>query len=128
MTEAKPGRLTAPQTLAEWNERGRDYLPGHLGIEVVSVEPDAVVMRMAVTEPEPGRVLAETDLESGLVTRFVVEPAGADRAKVTIATTWRPKPGLLGELERRVTSAVMSRIYVRELAKLDAVLARDRAA
>jgi uncharacterized protein (TIGR00369 family) len=51
MTEAKPGRLTAPQTLAEWNERGRDYLPGHLGIEVVSVEPDAVVMRMAVTQP-----------------------------------------------------------------------------
>lgn len=85
-------------------------------------------MRMAVTEPVPGRVLAETDVDTGLVTRFTVEPAGPGHSKVTIATEWRPKPGVLGELERRVSSAVMSRIYVRELAKLDAVVARDRAA
>lgn len=51
MAEKQAGRLSVPQTLTEWQQRGRDYLPGHLGIEVVSVEPDEVVMRMAVTQP-----------------------------------------------------------------------------
>ena len=41
-------RLTIPQTLAEWNERGRQYLPGHLGIEFLLVEPDEVRARMTV--------------------------------------------------------------------------------
>jgi hypothetical protein len=40
-------RLTIPQTLAEWNERGREYLPGHLGIEFLLVEPDEVRARMS---------------------------------------------------------------------------------
>jgi uncharacterized protein (TIGR00369 family) len=40
--------MTIPQTVAEWNERGRDNLPGHLGIEIVAVEPDAVRARMPV--------------------------------------------------------------------------------
>ncbi len=41
-------RLTIPQTFAEWNERGREYLPGHLGIEILAVEPDEVRARMHV--------------------------------------------------------------------------------
>ena len=41
-------RLTIPKTLAEWNERGRDGLPGHLGIEFLAVEPDEVRARMQV--------------------------------------------------------------------------------
>ena len=41
-------RLTRPQSLAEWNERGQDYLPGHLGIECLAVEPDEVRLRMRV--------------------------------------------------------------------------------
>jgi uncharacterized protein (TIGR00369 family) len=28
-------RLRIPQTVAEWNERGSDNLPGHLGIEIL---------------------------------------------------------------------------------------------
>jgi len=42
-------RMTMPHTLAEWNERGRDNLPGHLGIEIVAVEADAVRARMPVS-------------------------------------------------------------------------------
>ena len=42
------GKLTIPQTVAEWNERGRDYLPGHLGMEFLAVEPDEVRARMQV--------------------------------------------------------------------------------
>ena len=41
-------RLEIPQTVAEWNELGRDYLPGHLGIEFLAVEPDEVRARMRV--------------------------------------------------------------------------------
>jgi 1,4-dihydroxy-2-naphthoyl-CoA hydrolase len=39
-------RLSIPQTVAEWNERGSDNLPGHLGIEIVAVEADEVRARL----------------------------------------------------------------------------------
>jgi len=41
-------RLAIPQTVAEWNERGREYLSGHLGMVIISVEPDEVRARMRV--------------------------------------------------------------------------------
>jgi uncharacterized protein (TIGR00369 family) len=41
-------RLTIPQSLAEWNERGKDYLPGLLGMECLAVDPDEVRVRMRV--------------------------------------------------------------------------------
>ena len=52
--------------------------------------------RARVTEPEPGRVITETDLENGLATSFTVTPNG-DAADVTI---WRT---------RRLTSHLFSR-------------------
>jgi len=45
-------RLTRPQSLAEWNERGQDYLPGHLGIECLAVEPDEVDVTTAEERSE----------------------------------------------------------------------------
>jgi len=41
-------RLAIPQTVAEWNERGREYLTGHLGMVILSVEPEEVRARMRV--------------------------------------------------------------------------------
>ena len=41
-------KLTIPQNLAEWNARGREYLPGHLGIEILAVAPDELRARMRV--------------------------------------------------------------------------------
>lgn len=41
-------RLKLPQAIAEWNESGKDFLPGYLGMEFVAVEPDEVVARMRV--------------------------------------------------------------------------------
>jgi uncharacterized protein (TIGR00369 family) len=35
--------IAVPKTLAEWNEAGGDYLPGHLGINFLKVEPQEVV-------------------------------------------------------------------------------------
>ena len=40
--------LTLPKSIAEWNERGKAYLPGHLGMEFLAVEPDEVRARMRV--------------------------------------------------------------------------------
>lgn len=41
-------KLTIPQTLAEWNERGQEYLPGLLGIRILEVGPDRLRARMKV--------------------------------------------------------------------------------
>ena len=35
--------IKIPQTLAEWNAAGADYLPGHLGLTFLKVEPQEVV-------------------------------------------------------------------------------------
>lgn len=40
--------ITIPETLAQWNAAGAEYLPGHLGVEFVKVEPQEVVARMTV--------------------------------------------------------------------------------
>lgn len=80
--------------------------------------------RMRVTEPEPGRVIAETDLDTGLVTKFMVEPRGKDQAEVTIATTFHPKAGLKGWLERLVVPSYLRRVYRAELQQLDEYIRR----
>ncbi len=75
-------------------------------------------VRAEVSEPEPGRVLAETDLDAGLVTTFTVEPAGGGRAaSVTIETKWS-KSGIMGFIERLTAPALLRRIYAEELQKL----------
>lgn len=47
---------------------------------------------MEVSEPLPGRILAETDRASGAVTTFTVTPQdNGARAHVEIATEWSPR-------------------------------------
>jgi hypothetical protein len=71
---------------------------------------------MLVSEPEPGRVLAETDTETGLVTTFTLTPIDDGRqTEVRIATDWTVGPGLRGKLESLTTPPVMRHIYDAEL-------------
>ena len=35
--------IKIPQTLAEWNAAGAEYLPGHLGLTFLKVEPQEVI-------------------------------------------------------------------------------------
>ena len=51
-------RLTIPQAIAEWNESGKDFLPGYLGMEFLAVEPDEVIARMRVELHKLERVSA----------------------------------------------------------------------
>lgn len=80
--------------------------------------------RLAVTEPEPGRMLQEEDADAGVRTTFTVEPLGATQTRVTIVTTARASDGINGRLERMMTPAITRRIYRKELAQL-ATLAEE---
>jgi hypothetical protein len=82
--------------------------------------------RMEVGEPEPGRVLTESDANSSLVTTFTVTSEG-DASRVRISTTWEGAGGIGGLFERLFAPTVMRRMYADELARLDAY-ARERAA
>jgi uncharacterized protein YndB with AHSA1/START domain len=82
--------------------------------------------RMQTSEPEPGRVLAETDTNSSLVTTFTVTPDG-DASKVRIETTWDGASGIGGFFERTFAPRAMRGIYVDELTRLDEY-ARSQAA
>jgi hypothetical protein len=75
--------------------------------------------RARVTEPEPGRVLVETDLEKGAVTTFTVDPLGGAQSRVTIATEMPTRAGVVGWLERAMTGRFLRRVYDAELAQLD---------
>jgi hypothetical protein len=85
-----------------------------------------ITYRMAVTEPEPGRLLVETDQDSDLVSTFRVEPVEGGHSRVTITTRYT-RGGVQGFLERLLLPALAGPIYRKEIANLERV-ARERAA
>jgi uncharacterized protein (TIGR00369 family) len=42
--------IQIPRSLSEWNTAGREYLPGHLGIVFIKVEPDEVMAQLDLTK------------------------------------------------------------------------------
>ncbi len=74
--------------------------------------------RMEVAEPEPGRVLTESDTSSSLVTTFTVDPDG-ERCRVQIDTEWKGASGVGGFFERLFAPRALQRIYADELSRLD---------
>jgi polyketide cyclase/dehydrase/lipid transport protein len=82
---------------------------------------------MRVDEPQPGRVITETDQNSSLVTTFTVTPAG-DTCTVRIETQWNGAGGIGGFFERTFAPRVMGKMYADELSKLDAYARRQAAA
>ena len=75
--------------------------------------------REVVSEPEPGRVLVETDLYTGQTSTFTIDPReGGQAARVTIAADFVPSPGVAGVLERLVNPIVTRRIFRQELRNL----------
>jgi uncharacterized membrane protein len=75
--------------------------------------------RMEVAEPEPGRVMTESDTRSSLVTRWTVTPEGSS-SRVEISTSWQGAGGIGGFFERLFAPRVMRGIYADELERLDA--------
>lgn len=73
---------------------------------------------MRVTEPEPGRKLVETDIDSSLVTTFTVDPRG-EKSLVSIATEWDGAGGIGGFFERTFAPRSVHRLYLDELNRLN---------
>lgn len=78
--------------------------------------------RAEITEPEPGKVLVERELEGhGVVTTFTVRPDGAaDRTAVTIETCWSSS-GAAGFFERLLARPFLRRLYKEQLFNLEKV-------
>lgn len=76
-------------------------------------------IRARVAEPQPGGVITETDIDTGIVTTFTVTPDG-DRCKVSIETEWEPEANVLGFIERTIGPYMLRRVYSEELRLLDA--------
>ncbi|HYM23592.1 MAG TPA: SRPBCC family protein [Vicinamibacterales bacterium] len=75
-----------------------------------------------VSEPEPGRVLVEKNVEpNDWVSTFTVNPVDDGRAaNVTIRTDLTVRSGLLGAIEKFVMKRVMASMYAKELQLLAA--------
>lgn len=71
-----------------------------------------------VSEPEPGRVLVETD-DTGLVTRFIHDPLdGGKQTRVTITTDYKASAGIMGLMERWSSPLLIGRLYRQELRQI----------
>jgi hypothetical protein len=75
--------------------------------------------RMRIAEPEPGRVMTESDTMSSMVTTWTVTPEGEDTSRVRIETRWEGATGVPGFFERLFAPRGLRRIYNDELRRLD---------
>ena len=75
--------------------------------------------RAAIGEPEPGRVLTETDLDTGAVTTFAVFPVEDGRkSRITITTRLETHGGLLGAAERSLVTRLLRPVLRREIEQI----------
>jgi hypothetical protein len=76
--------------------------------------------RAIVSEPEPGRVLVEENLEPApSKTTFTVEKNPSGRgSRVTFRTEASSRRGLAGVIERFLSKRLMKKMYADELARL----------
>ena len=75
-----------------------------------------------ITEPDPKHILAETDMNTGAVTTFTVDPrSDGQEAFVTIATITNVPDGILGKIQGWLTTRLLQPIYEKELDQLAAV-------
>jgi hypothetical protein len=74
------------------------------------------VFHQIVSEPEPGRVLVETDLDAGVTTTFTVDRQDQDsQSRVTITIEGCISPGLQGFMEKFFQPSMIQSLYQEEL-------------
>ena len=82
-----------------------------------------------VSEPEPGRVLVEQDIDSvqNTATTFTVTPVENDqKSHVEISTTMNTSRGFKGLVERIIVPIINPQVYRKELKLLEAVAQKRR--
>lgn len=132
---APPQRVYA--LLADYREGHLKILPrppfGELIVEKGGVGTGTVIrftmrlggrtqhFRAYVTEPQPGRLLVETDLQRGSLTSFSVDSLdGGLRCRVTISTQLPIGGGPLGMLQKYFVKRLLPPVYAKELELLAA--------
>lgn len=75
-------------------------------------------LRTRVTRAEPGRLIEEVVETRPMTTTFRFLPGG-DLTTVRIETTWTPRGGFGGLLERLFAPRMLSKVYADELDLLD---------
>ncbi len=84
--------------------------------------------RQIVSEPEPGRVLVESEVDGDVVTTFTVDPRSpGERSHVMIQTDKVKRPRLIGRIEALPIPGLLRRIYRAELDQLAAYVAVEKA-
>ena len=83
--------------------------------------------RVTVAEPEPGRVLTESDAGSNAVTTFTVAPEGG-ASRVRIHSAWDGADGIGGVLERMFAPRMLRAVLTDELGRLDTYAREHRPA
>src|SRR5262245_25281638 len=118
-----PARLVY-DLIANFREHHPNFLPrsfSHLEIEQGGVGAGTIITftvaalgrerryRMRIDEPEPGRVMTESDTLSELITVWTVTPDG-DTSRVRIESRWEGAEGTAGFFERLLVLPTIRRI------------------
>ena len=121
--EGHPRILPKPYFLSLDVEKG-GYGEGTVIHFQMKVMGRVLSFHSVITEPTPGRVLVETDLNTGAVTSFVVEPHQEGKQSfVTISTTTNVPDGIAGKIQGWLTTQLLRPIYLKEIEQLAAVAA-----
>jgi hypothetical protein len=129
--DAPPSRVYA--VIADFRDHHPKFLPPQFsdlvvetgGVGAGTVHRFAMTLggrrteyRVRVGEPDPGRVLIESDPKRRMLTTFTVDSDPAGGSRVSIETRWYTD-GVEGWVERVVAPAMLRRVYRDELDRLD---------
>ncbi|NJO84910.1 MAG: SRPBCC family protein [Blastochloris sp.] len=81
-----------------------------------------------VSEPEPGRVIRESDMETPQWSSFTFDELSPTQTRVTITSEMPRSGGIKGVMESLFTPGIVRRIFLIELDNLAAYAAKQRAA
>ncbi len=89
----------------------------------VRVFGKAYFYHQRVTEPEPGHIIQETDIDTGQLTRFFIDPLNnGQRTRVTIASEFPAQSKTFIFFERILHHFVTKRLFNIELRQLEAYI------
>lgn len=114
--------IVPPETFSDLHVEQGGYGDGTVITFKVTVLGTVQSFRQRISEPEPGRVLVEQDIDSvrNAITTFTVDPVeNGEKSHVEIATTMNASPGLAGMVEHILVPLLNSRIYREELKRLE---------
>jgi hypothetical protein len=111
--------IVSPKFFQDWHVEQGGHGAGTVLTYTAATLGTRIPHRAVVSEPEPGRVLVET--EETLHTTFTVDPLGANRARVNFTTVVTPSKGVQGAIERLVMPPLLKPLYKEEIRQLGKV-------